>query len=150
MRDRVFAAFLIAAFSRALSAADGSFEKTIPIPRDDDAELEWAHQGCSILSLTVRNLPDEQEVEEARREDPGDKSWVWWEFNVANSSSRKCRISLAVEVLDRKGKVVKSSDRKGSVSPGELDDDIRVSTLMKTLDVADAPRARVRAKIELE
>jgi hypothetical protein len=43
--------------------------------------------------------------------------------------------------------VVKSSDRGGSVDAGEPDDDIRVSTLMKTLDIADAPKVRVRATI---
>lgn len=140
----------ILASATALSAADGAFEKTIPVPRDSDAQLEWKHQGCSIRSLTLRNYPDDEDIEEARRKDPGDKSWLWWEFNVSNDSDRKCRISLLLEVLDKRGNVVKSSDRSDSVSPGELDDDIRVSTLMKTLDIAEATRVRLKAKIELK
>jgi hypothetical protein len=133
--------------SSGLSAAGGSFEKTIPIPRRADARLGWAYQGCSVESLTLRNYPDDDDIAEARSKDPGDKSWLWWEFNVANRSDRKCQIKLWLEILDKKGNVVKSSDRSGSVDPGELDDDIRVSTLMKTLDIADAAKVRVRATV---
>lgn len=131
----------------AASAADGSFEKTISVPRRSDARLGWTYQGCSIDSLTLRNYPDEEDIAEARSKDPGDKSWLWWEFNVGNKSDRKCQINLSLEILDNKGNVVKSSDRSGSVDAGESDDDIRVSTLMKTLDIADAPKVRIRAVI---
>lgn len=130
-----------------LAAADRSFEKTLPIPRNRDAELNWTHDGCSVESLTLRNIPDEDEIEEARAKDPKDKSWLWWEFNVSNRDTANCRIRLAVEVLDSRGAVIKSSDRTDTVKPGELDDDIRVSTLMKTLDVAEAARVRVRAEV---
>jgi hypothetical protein len=143
---RLAVVFLLAGVAR-LSAADGAFEKTIPVPRDSDARLDWKYKECAVEGLTLRNYPDEEDVEEARRKDPGDKSWLWWEFNVSNSGDRKCKISLALDVLDRKGNVVKSSDRSDSVKPGELDDDIRVSTLMKTLDIVDAAKVRIRAKI---
>ncbi len=146
MRARL-AAILLLAGASAVSAADGDFEKTIPVPRDRDAKLGWTYQECSVMSLTLRNYPDREDIEEARAKDPGDKSWLWWEFNVANRSDRKCRIHLWVEILDRKGTVVKASDRSDSVSAGELDDDIRVSTLMKTLDIADAPKVRLRATV---
>jgi hypothetical protein len=143
---RLAVVFLLAGVAR-LSAADGAFEKTIPVPRDDDARLDWKYEGCSVHSLTLRNYPDEEDVEEARRKDPGDKTWLWWEFNVSNSGDTKCRISFLLQVLDERGRVVKSSDRSGSVSPGELDDDIRVSMLMKTLDIVDASRVRLKAQI---
>jgi hypothetical protein len=133
--------------SSALSAADGSFEKTILVPRQSDAQLGWTYQGCSVESLTLRNYPDAEDIAEARSKDPGDKTWLWWEFNVANKSDRKCQIKLWLEILDKKGNVVKSSDRSGSVDAGEPDDDIRVSTLMKTLDIADAAKVRIRATI---
>lgn len=149
VKGRLAVAFFLAS-AAALSAADGVFEKTIPVPRDSDAELDWKYRDCSVHSLTLRNYPDDEDIEEARRKDPGDKSWLWWEFNVSNDSDRKCRISLLLEVLDKRGNVVKSSDRSDSVSPGELDDDIRVSTLMKTLDIAEATRVRLKAKIELK
>jgi hypothetical protein len=133
--------------SSDLFAANGSFEKTIPVPRTADAQLGWAYQGCSVESLTLRNYPDDEDIQEARSKDPGDKTWLWWEFNVANRSDRKCQIKFWLEILDKKGNVVKSSDRGGSVDAGELDDDIRVSMLMKTLDIVDAPKVRVRATI---
>ena len=138
---------LLLAGAAVATAADGAFDRTIPVPRDSDARLGWTYQGCSVESLTLRNYPDREDIEEARRKDPGDKSWLWWEFNVANRAERKCRIALSIEILDKKGNIVKSSDRSDTVSPGELDDDIRVSTLMKTLDIADAPRVRLRGKI---
>jgi hypothetical protein len=143
---RLVVVFLLLSVA-AISAADGVFEKTIPVPRDSDARLDWKYRGCSVHSLTLRNYPDQEDIEEARRKDPGDKTWLWWEFNVSNSGDRKCSVALVLEVLDRRGNVAKSSDRSDSVSPGELDDDIRVSTLMKTLDIADAARVRLRATI---
>lgn len=143
---RLAVVFLIAGATRLL-AADGSFEKTIPVPRDADAELDWKYRGCAVHSLTLRNFPDEEDVDEARRNDPDDKAWLWWEFNVSNSDDRKCRVSLLVQVLDKRGNVIKSSDRNDTISPGKLDDDIRVSTLMKTLDIVEAPRVRLRATI---
>lgn len=144
---KTVAAILLFAAALPLAAADRSFEKTIPIPRNRDADLGWTHEGCSVESLTLRNLPDEDEIEEAREKDPKDKSWLWWEFNVSNRGDEKCRIRLALEVLDSKGAVIKSSDRTDTVKPGELDDDIRVSTLMKTLDVAEAAKVRIRAEV---
>ncbi|PYQ66068.1 MAG: hypothetical protein DMF54_08910 [Acidobacteria bacterium] len=100
-----------------------------------------------LLDQEPQNRGD---IEDARRKDPNDKSWLWWEFNVANRSARECRMWLSVQVFDRRGNVVKASDRKGSVSPGETDDDIRVSTRMKTLDIAGAPKVRLRARIALQ
>lgn len=132
------------------AGADGVFEKTIPVPRESDARLDWEYRGCSVRSLTLRNYPNSEDIEEARRKDPGDKSWLWWEFNVANRAEQKCRIALSIEILDGKGRVLKASDRSDSVSPGELDDDIRVSTLMKTLDIVDAPRVRLRGQISFK
>ena len=146
-RRTVLALLALFAGSAGLFAADGSFEKTIAVPRRADARLGWSYRGCSIESLTLRNYPDDDDIAEARAKDTADKSWLWWEFNVANKSDRKCRIRLSLRIFDKKGNVVKSSDRSGSVSPGELDDDIRVSTLMKTLDIADAAKVRVRATI---
>ena len=149
-RPTAFVLFALLGGSPSLLAAGGSFEKSFPVPRQSDARLGWSHQGCSIESLTLRNYPDEEDISEARTKDPGDKSWLWWEFNVSNRGHSKCRIKLSLEILDKKGNVVKSSDRSGSVSPGELDDDIRVSTLMKTLDIADAAKVRLRATIAAE
>jgi len=144
------ALLLLLGLALPLRGADRVFEKTIPVPRDRDAQLDWTHDDCSVESLTLRNYPEEEEIEEARRGDPGDKSWLWWEFNVSNRGDAKCRIRLSVEILDGKGRVIKAGDRSDTVSPGNLDDDIRVSTLMKTLDVGQASRVKVRAEVGLK
>jgi len=150
MRGPLTLALLFAAAASSGAGGDGAFEKTIPVPRTADAPLGWTHGKCKVESVTLRNYPDSEDIEEARAKDRDDKTWLWWEFNVENRADRKCRIRLSVEVLDRKGNVLKASDRSGSVSPGEWDDDIRVSTLMKTLDIADAPKVRLRAEIRLQ
>lgn len=142
------AVLLLTTFSLPAAAADRVFEKTVPVPRDRDAELEWTHEGCSIESLTLRNYPDEEDIEKSRQEDPNDKTWLWWEFNVANRSDEKCKIRFELSVLDKKGAVIKSSDRSGTVEPGERDDEIRVSMLIKTLDIVDAVKVRIRAEIK--
>lgn len=144
---RKFTLLLALAATSIPAAAQTRFEKTIPVPRRGDAALNWSVEGCRVESVTLRNYPDEDEIEKARREDPNDKSWVWWEFNVENRGTRKCRIRLWVEVLDKNGQVLKSSDRSDTVEAGKLDDDIRVSTRMKTLEIADAPKARLSAEI---
>lgn len=100
------------------------------------------------MSLEVRNYPDEEDIEKARRSDPNDHSWLWWQFNVENRGDRKCHIKLWVDVLDKNGNVVKSGDRTDNVDADKLDDDIRVSTRMRTIDAADSPKVRVRADIE--
>ncbi len=148
MRRQAFLPLLLLAASTARSfAAGGDFEKTIPVPRSGDAKLNWTYAKCSVRSLTLRNYPDREEIEKARREDPGDTSWLWWEFNVDNRGDRKCKIKLWLEVLDKQGDLVKAGDRSDTVGAGELDDDIRISTRMKTLAIADAPRVRIRAEI---
>jgi hypothetical protein len=53
-----------------------------------------------------------------------------------------------VDIFDKDGRAVKSSDRCDTVDPDKLDDNIRVSTRMRTLDIADSPKATIRARIE--
>ena len=99
-----------------------------------------------MLSVTVRNFPSREDIEKARN-DPSDKSWVWWDFHVENRGSVKCKISLWVDIFDKDGHAVKSSDRSDTVDAGRLDDNIRVSTRMRTLDIANSPKATIRAQI---
>lgn len=138
------AAFTGLASPRPASAAD--FERTIPVPRNGRASLGWTHNGCSVRSVSLRNYPSSDDIRKARS-DPDDKSWVWWDFHVENRSNEKCRISLVVDIYDKSGNVVKSSDKSDTVDDHKMDDNIRVSTRMRTIDIADAPRAHIRAEI---
>jgi len=124
-----------------------SFERTIPVPRHSAASLGWSSGGCSVRSVTLRNYPSAEDIHKARSSDPDDTSWVWWDFHVENRGNEKCRISLVVDVYDKSGHVVKSSDKSDTVDDHKLDDNIRVSTRMRTIDIADSPRAHIRAQI---
>jgi len=135
------------AFAASAVAWAGGFEKTIPIPRSGETRLGWSSGGCSVRSVSLQNYPDQDDIEKARRSDPDDKSWVWWNFHVENRGDEKCKIQLWVEVYDKSGRVVKSGDRSDTVDSRKFDDNIRVSTRMRTIDIADSPRARVRAEI---
>src|SRR5262245_24123011 len=145
---RLGLALLGAAALSGRAAGQQNFEKTIPVPRTGVAKLDWSLNKCTIESVELRNYPDGEDIEKARSEDPKDHSWVWWEFNLENRGDTKCKIRLWVEVLDKDGKVIKSSDRSGSVDAHKVDDEIRVSTRMRTLDIADAPKAHLRATID--
>lgn len=124
-----------------------SFEKSIPVPRTGEARLGWTSAGCSVRSVSLQNYPSQEDIDKARREDPNDNSWVWWNFHVENRGQAKCKIHLWVDIYDRSGHVAKSSDRSDTVDAGALDDNIRVSTRMKTMDIADSPKAHIRAEM---
>jgi len=146
MKTRFFL-LLLAGSAIALSAEEGKFEKSMPVPHGGDVKIGWSRGGCGIPSLTVRNFPSREDIDTARREKPDDKSWVWWDFHVENRGSIKCKISLWVDIFDKGGRAVKSSDRTDTVDAGRLDDNIRVSTRMRTLDIADSPKVTIRAQI---
>ncbi len=129
-----------------LSAA-GNFEKSIPLPRSGEAQLGWTSGGCTVRSVRLQNYPKPDDIEKARRQDPDDKSWLWWNFQVENGADSKCRIHLWVDVYDKAGRVAKSSDRSDTVDAHKPDDNIRISTRMRTLDIADSPKAHLRAEI---
>ncbi|HKF43005.1 MAG TPA: hypothetical protein VKG01_07895 [Thermoanaerobaculia bacterium] len=135
------------AASALLFSEEGKFEKSFPPPHGGDEKLGFSRGGCSVLSVTVRNFPSREDIDKARSKDPNDKSWVWWDFHVENRGNVECKISLWVDIFDKNGKAVKSSDRSGSVNAGKMDDNIRMSARMRTLDIADSPKATVRAQI---
>lgn len=135
----------VALSSRSATAA--TFEKTIPVPRTGRAALAWTAGRCSVRGVSLRNYPNAEDIRKARHEDPDDKSWVWWDFHVENRGDEKCKIAIVVDVYDRAGKIAKSSDKSDTVDAHKLDDNIRVSTRMRTLDIADSPKAHIRAEI---
>jgi hypothetical protein len=149
IRTAIARALLAAAATAALvaPASAASFEKTIPIPRTGRANLGWSAGACSVRSVSLRNYPSPEDIRKARREDPKDTSWLWWDFHVENRGSGKCRISIVVDVYDRAGHVVKSSDRSDTVEEHKMDDNVRVSTRMRTIDIADSPHARLKGEI---
>jgi hypothetical protein len=147
MKARILLAATLLLAAGAVGAEEGRFEKTIAFPRSRDAALGWTYQKCTIRSVEVRNYPNDDDIEKARSKDPNDHSWLWWEFRIDNRGGRDCKVRLWVEVLDKAGKLVKDGDRSGTVDAGKIDDAIRVSTRMRTLDAVEAPKVRLRAEI---
>jgi hypothetical protein len=147
MRNRwpVLAALLLVPL--AVSAEDGRFEKTVPFPRGTEAKLDWTFQKITVREVQCRNYPDQEDVEKARTKDHDDHSWLWWEFHVDNRSSSEGKVKLWIEILDAKGNVVKASDRSGTIDAGKIDDSFRVSTRLRTLEIADSPKVRIKAEI---
>jgi hypothetical protein len=146
MKTRLALLSLIAA-AVATAASAESFEKTVPVPRTGVARLNWTSGQCSVALVELRNYPEQEDIEKARKSDPNDHSWVWWDFNVENRGDTKCKIKLWVEVLNKDGKVLKQSDRTDTVDAHKVDDNIKVSTRMRTIDIADAPKAHLKAEI---
>lgn len=142
------AAVLAAGLLATSAGSAASFERTIPVPRTGRANLGWTSGGCSVRSVSLRNYPSAEDIHKARSTDPDDNSWVWWDFQVENRGNEKCRISLVVDIYDKAGRVVKSSDKSDTVDDHKMDDNIRVSTRMRTIDIADAPRAHIKADIQ--
>src|SRR5262245_51582411 len=126
-------------------AEEGVFEKTIPFPRGREGEVGITYGKCTIRSLEARNYPSDEDIQKARANDPKDSSWIWWQFEADNKGPEKWKIKLFVEVLDKDGKVVTSSDRSVTID-GFASESYRISGRMRTLDAADSPKVRVRAQ----
>jgi hypothetical protein len=131
------------------TAAAGSLEKTIAVPRrDQSVKIGFSSEGAKIESLRIQNYPNEEDVQKARREKPGDKSLTFWNFSVSNDSSRKVRMKIDVTVLGKDGEVVAHNDKSDTVDAGKSDDNIRVWVRIKTLDIVSAKTAKLRLSIE--
>ncbi len=146
MRKTLLSLSALLLASAVLRAEDGRFDKTVAFPRSGDVRLDWEYAKCTIRAVQVRNMPDRDDIEKARTKEPDDKSWLWWEFSVDNRSPAKCKIKLWVEILDKSGQVIKAGDRSTNVGAHSADK-VRVSTRVRTVEAADAPRVRLRAAI---
>jgi hypothetical protein len=144
MSRRILAVALLAAAS-TLAAEDGVVEKTIPFPRRGPGHVDLTYKKCTIQTLEARNFPDQEDIEKARANNPKDHSWIWWQYELDNRGPEKFKVRLYVEVLDKAGAVVTSSDRSVTID-GFESESYRISGRMRTLDAADSPKVRVRAQ----
>jgi hypothetical protein len=137
------AALLLAS---AALAENNKFDKTIAFPRGGEVKLDWTFDQCTIKSVRVVDYPADFEVDKARREDPNDHSNIGWDFYTDNRSSTKYEVHLSVEILDKSGQVIKAGDKNPSVGAHSADH-TKVSTRLRTIEAADAPKVRLRAEI---
>ena len=146
-RRMIPVALLLTVVAGTLPAENGRFEKTINFPRGTDAKLDFSYEKVTVREVECRNYPDAEDVQKARTKDHDDHSWLWWEFHADNRGNHEAKIHFWVEILDAKGAVIKASDRSGTIDAGKIDDSFRVSTRLRTLDIAEAPKVRIKAEI---
>jgi hypothetical protein len=146
MRSRLVLGTALLIAASAAFALDGQFEKTIAFPKGGDVKLDWKYQDCMIEGVRVLNYPADLDIEKAKREDPNDHTNIGWEFSIDNRSSNKFEVKLMVEILDKNGQVIKAGDRSPHVSAHSADR-VKVSTRLRTVEAADAPKVRLRAAI---
>lgn len=146
MRSKVWILAAALLCASAVYAENNKFDKTIAFPRGGEVTLDWGFEKCTIKSVKVVDYPPDFEVDKARREDPNDHSNIGWEFYIDNRSSTKYEVHLAVEILDKSGQVIKSGDKNPSVGAHSADHS-KVSTRLRTIEAADAPKVRLRAEI---
>jgi hypothetical protein len=124
----------------------GDFDTTIPIPRSEKAVLGWETEKCSVKTVSLQHYPSAKNIEKARESGPNDTSGIWWVFRVENAGTQ-CRIKLWVDVYGKDDQIVKSGEKNEVVDGGMLDVYLTVPTRVKTVDIADSPKARLRAEI---
>lgn len=146
MRSKILVLTAALLCASAVFAESNKFDKTIAFPRGGEVPLDWSYEKCTVKSVKVVNYPADFEVDKARREDPNDKSNIGWEFAIDNRSSTKYEVHVSVEVLDKSGQVIKAGDKNPSVGAHSADT-TKVSTRMRTIEAADAPKVRLRAEI---
>jgi hypothetical protein len=143
---RLFAAAALLAAAAPALAQSNKFDKTIAFPRGGEVRLDWTYDKLVIQRVRVLDYPADYQIDKARREKPNDKSGIDWQFLIDNRSSQKFEVHLSVEVLDKSGQVIASNDRSPNVSAHSADD-VKITTRMRTIEAADAPRVRLRAEV---
>ena len=143
-------ALSIAVAALAALAAAAETDRTIPMPkRDQVVKINFSSGKAKIVSLEIQHYPDTDAIEKAKTKDLNDKHLTFWNFSVENRDlDHKAKIRAAIEVLGKDGEVVGKGDKSDSVSPGKLDDNIRVWVRMRTLDIISARSAKLHLSIE--
>ena len=126
-----------------LSIAD-PIEKTIAVPgRDEDVKIGLAAEGAKVVSVRIQNYPDTDQVAKAKKEDPDDKSFVFWNFSVSNPTSHPIKLKIDVTLMGKDGKSAGRSDRSDTIDAGKTDDNIRVMMHSKVLDLVNAKNVKL-------
>jgi len=140
----------LAALLLALPAAAAETDRTIPMPkRDQTVKINFGSGKAKIVSLEIQHYPDSDDVEKAKTKDLKDTHLTFWNFSVENRDlDHKAKMRVSIEVVGKDGEIVGKGDKADTVSPGKLDDNIRVWVKMKTLDIVSAKSAKLHLSVE--
>jgi len=141
---------VLTALLLALPVAAAETDRTIPMPkRDQTVKINFGSGKAKIVSLEIQHYPDSDDVEKARTKDLKDTHLTFWNFSVENRDlDHKAKMRISIEVVGKDGEIVGKGDKSDTVSPGKLDDNIRVWVKMKTLDIVSAKSAKLHLSVE--
>ena len=132
-----------------LALAGEPIEKTIPVPkRDQDVKIGVSGEGAKVVSVTIQNFPDSAQVEKAKSSDPNDKSFVFWNFEVANTSDHPVKIKVDLTLIGKDGEAVGRTDKSDTVEAGKTDDNIRLMMHPKILDLVNGKEVKLKISFE--
>lgn len=140
--------FATLAFAKG-DAGGAPIERTIPVPgRDKDVTVAINGRGVKIESVRIQNYPDREQVAKARREDPEDTIFVFWNFQISNPSDHDVKLKIDVTLIGKDGESAGRSSKSDTVKAGNVDDNIRVMMHPRIIDLADGKNAEIKVTIE--
>lgn len=135
--------------SPALLAAKGPLlEKTVEVPRDTRVTLDITYGKAALTWVESNNDPKDVDVEEAKRKDPGDHTFVILRFHYRNDDYVKHKVKIRAYLLDENDTILGESGRSGGLDPGKADDTISFPMKVKTLDWPKATKLKVTAAFQ--
>lgn len=136
----------LAAPSPLLAETKGALqEKTVDVPRATQVPLDIAYEGSSLLSVESVNDPNEDDIENARKNDPKDATFLLMRFRYKNSDYVDHKVKLRVILLDAEGGVLGEAGRGGTLDKMKTGDTISFPMKVKTLDWPLAAKLKVTA-----
>ncbi len=146
---RQLALALALASPLALDAAKGQLiEKSVEVPRDTRVALDITYGKAALTWVESNNDPKDTDVEEAKRKDPGDHTFVILRFHYRNDDYVKHKVKLRAYLLDENDTILGEAGRSGGLDPGKADDTISFPMKVKTLDWPRATKLKVTAAFQ--
>lgn len=144
----LLASLLVASASPSLAADGGrkTFEKSFPFAPDRDIPVGIKAGEVTIESVRIRNWPDADDFEKARR-DPSDTSTAVVEFTYTNRDAGSDWKCLYVVTVPGSGHPLGENDRTATLDKGKSHDTNKVFVKLRTADFKVAKGFKVRFEI---
>lgn len=120
-------------------------EKTVDVPRDKRMVLDLAYENASLTSVESQNDPTEKDLNDARKSDPKDSTFLLIRFYYKNGDYVKHKVKLRTVILDAEGGVLAEGGRAGTLDAQQTEDTLTFPLKIKTLDWPNAAKMKVIA-----
>jgi hypothetical protein len=128
-----------------VSAAGRLVEQTVDVPRETRIPLSLAFEKSTIFAVESQNDPKPADVEDARKTDPDDNTWLLLRFYYKNEGWTKQKVRIRALVLDEDGGVLADAGRSTRLGKEKTEDTVSVPMKVKTTDWAKAKQLKVLA-----